>query len=588
MKQLRRLLATILTLCMTSVCLAYDFEAGGIYYNILSEEERTCEVTYEKPTDFDYNKYEQGWSEGAYRGKLNVPASVTWQGQAYRVIRMGDGCCENCYNLTSVTLSDGMEEIGEGAFSRCTALTSIRMPQSLKSIGDAAFAYSDLRELHFPASLERIGNYAFLYCWGLEDEIVLPDGLAEIGEGAFQSCRNVPSVTIPASVVRIDDMAFEGCVSVRSITNLATQPQAITESVFSVATDMPVPEGAVLHVLPGCRDAYQRAEGWKEFLSIAEDAGQESEAQQRLGMLDDNPLWCFRSETWRRNSGTVNGEYRRWWYLNRDVTHTYYYLAGKTEIDGKEYQLLHAYFVYDNPAADEDLPYEYERPSSYQLPVREEAGVVYSIFDSIPSVKQGYREGMNTYRKVGNEIVLYDYNLKVGDMIIQSDPTTEVTSISTNYFLNGKSYQEYHMLRDMTLCERLGYMALTPPLLMDPFERTNDIIGNVDETFILNAYYQDGEMLYKAEEWESDFLDTDTIWDNRDNVLRYARSYKHDPHIDEVMAFIKQQQASATLRINTPTTPGTSSSTYDLQGRRLPATPRRGLYLKDGRKMVAN
>ena len=275
MKQLRRLLATILTLCMTSVCLAYDFEAGGIYYNILSEEERTCEVTYEKPTDFDYNKYEQGWSEGAYRGKLNVPASVTWQGQAYRVIRMGDGSCESCYNLISVTLSEGIEEIGEGAFSRCTALTSINLPQSLKSIGDAAFAYSDLRELHFPASLEQIGHFAFAYCWSLESAIVLPDGLVEVGEEAFDNCKRVPSVTIPASLVRIGERAFGGCVSMRSVTNLATQPQVITDA-FSTGTDTPVPTGAVLHVLPGCREAYQNAEGWKVFVSIVEDAGQEN------------------------------------------------------------------------------------------------------------------------------------------------------------------------------------------------------------------------------------------------------------------------------------------------------------------------
>ena len=35
-------------------------------------------------------------------------------------------------------------------------------------------------------------------------------------------------------------------------------------------------------------------------------------------------------------------------------------------------------------------------------------------------------------------------------------------------------------------------------------------------------------------------------------------------------------------------TPSTPSALYDLQGRKLNGKPRRGLYLKDGRKMVAN
>ena len=29
---------------------AYDFEENGIYYNVLSEEQKTCEVTYECTT----------------------------------------------------------------------------------------------------------------------------------------------------------------------------------------------------------------------------------------------------------------------------------------------------------------------------------------------------------------------------------------------------------------------------------------------------------------------------------------------------------------------------------------------------------
>ena len=64
----------------------------------------------------------------------------------------------------------------------------------------------------------------------------------------------------------IGDFAFFNCSSLTSVTNIATTPQKIAENTFY---DYDKKE-RVLHVLPGCKAAYEVADGWKDF-AIVED-----------------------------------------------------------------------------------------------------------------------------------------------------------------------------------------------------------------------------------------------------------------------------------------------------------------------------
>ena len=94
---------------------AHDFEVGGIYYNITSDEDKTVEVT------FSGKYYDTVTDE--YTGEVAIPATVTHGGVTYRVTSIGGSAFKGCTGLTSITIPEGVTSIGSSAFEQCKALT---------------------------------------------------------------------------------------------------------------------------------------------------------------------------------------------------------------------------------------------------------------------------------------------------------------------------------------------------------------------------------------------------------------------------------------------------------------------------------
>lgn len=80
---LRKVAAMLLLLLLPSqAVLAYDFMSDGIYYDITSATDLTCEVTYRN----NYN----------YTGNIVIPESVTYNGTTYSVTSIGDYAFCHC------------------------------------------------------------------------------------------------------------------------------------------------------------------------------------------------------------------------------------------------------------------------------------------------------------------------------------------------------------------------------------------------------------------------------------------------------------------------------------------------------------
>ncbi|CAN5230597.1 hypothetical protein BH23VER1_BH23VER1_29790 [soil metagenome] len=77
---------------------------------------------------------------------------------------------ENCSNLTTVQLPQGLKMIGDMSFRGCEGLTHIYLPSTLASFGYSAFAgCSGLTSITIPASVDSIARYAFSRCDSLTE-----------------------------------------------------------------------------------------------------------------------------------------------------------------------------------------------------------------------------------------------------------------------------------------------------------------------------------------------------------------------------------------------------------------------------------
>ena len=124
-------------------------------------------------------------------------------------------------NETKLTIPDDITELNCFALSDCYNITSVTFGENsqLTSIGDGAFNWCEsLESITIPDSVTSIGEGAFCCCAKLTS-ITIPDGVKSIGNHAFAGCSALESITIPDSVLNIGDSAFAECTALESIEN---------------------------------------------------------------------------------------------------------------------------------------------------------------------------------------------------------------------------------------------------------------------------------------------------------------------------------------------------------------------------------
>ena len=302
---------------------SYDFEVDGIYYDVVSVGEFTCEVV-----------------QNYYEGDITIPATVNYNNKTLTVVRIDNFAFNNNSQLTGITIPNTVTEIGYMALSGCNNLKRLKIEDGKtvlrlsKGNSDGHLSKSpisslyigrnmELEDIYYPPfyfnktkceaiigdsvteicgslfdchegltnvtignSVERIGSSAFSSCIGLTS-IIIPNSVKEIGAYAFNRCIGLTSITIPNSVTKMEYYVFQNCSNLTDVkignsvmeigshvflycdalTNLyslnTTPPKLFSDS-FSddqyMNLNVFVPKEAL--------GAYQSADGWKNFWNL--------------------------------------------------------------------------------------------------------------------------------------------------------------------------------------------------------------------------------------------------------------------------------------------------------------------------------
>ena len=185
------------------------------------------------------------------------------------VISIYDLAFGKCSKLSSIKIGTGVSYIGNNVFlgvsGEITIDSNIIGNDFDHTNGNNSFLKgSNFTIVNIGNNVTKIGNGAFAYL-DLEN-VILGNGLVEIGDYAFYSCDSLTSITIPDSVTAIGDYAFAGCSSLTSVYCKATTPPVLVNS-FTFGNNG---DGRKIYVPMESVEAYKSAQYWSYYADAIE------------------------------------------------------------------------------------------------------------------------------------------------------------------------------------------------------------------------------------------------------------------------------------------------------------------------------
>lgn len=187
-----------------------------------------------------------------YKGVIDIPESVTYEGANYPVKVIADKAFYGCKSLTAITIPKTITRIGGHAFKGCAGLTTVNYNatncvvaagKAGKAVTPAFEDCKSITNINLSADVVSIPEYIFWGCTGVT-ELTIPEHVTSIGGRAFCDCSSLTKVNFEARacesmgsnvgpafqntqisnvvfgsyVTKIPDRAFQGCNTLTQIT----------------------------------------------------------------------------------------------------------------------------------------------------------------------------------------------------------------------------------------------------------------------------------------------------------------------------------------------------------------------------------
>ena len=195
---MRKIITLFAITILSSTCMwAWNFKSGDLFYNITSNSTPyTVEVTYQMDNSTNYSGLVS----------VNIPKTVSHNGQTYTVKSIGTNAFRECTTLKSISIPSSVKRFGKNAFYNCKSL------QVTNYMGDIA-GWCRIRFSGLYSNPISQSHRFYIKDQELKN-VVLP-ATDTIPAHLFDGCTSIKSITIPAEVKYFGSNAFIGCNSLQ-------------------------------------------------------------------------------------------------------------------------------------------------------------------------------------------------------------------------------------------------------------------------------------------------------------------------------------------------------------------------------------
>jgi hypothetical protein len=192
------------------------------------------------------------------------------------------------------------------------------IPDDIANIGDDAFnGCKQLKTVVLPQSIISIGNGAFCDCPFLTS-INIPNGVKEIAGNVFYGCKSLKEIIIPGSVTDIAYSAFSSCDLLKDVYCYADNVPFTADNAFNNSNT----GNLVLHVPAGSVLLYQNSSPWSAFKEILPLADSDRITLRHKGKVMSESSTDINAEDWAPENKKPENDMTLFLYKGDGLTKT--------------------------------------------------------------------------------------------------------------------------------------------------------------------------------------------------------------------------------------------------------------------------